>query len=374
MWLAMQVTFVLPGFSAIPVGGFGVVYEYANQLTSLGNEVTIIHPRAWLADAGRFARVRSNARAALRSILRPIPADARPAWFALDERVRSRVVSRLDSEQLPDGQVVVATSWETAAPVARLSRRKGLGFYLIQHHEHWAGPAGAVDATWRLPLHKIVISRWLLDVAHTLDPSGHVDYVPNGIDGRKYRVTRPIEDRAPRRVGMLYHTAKWKGTRDGIDALTLARKRFPTLECILFGTARPPQLPAWCSYVRSPNGDSLVDLYNTLAIFLHPSWTEGWPLPPAEAMACGCALVAAANGGVLDYAVDGMNAAMAPVQDPVRLAAALSTLLVNDAERRRIAFAGVETARSLNWDLAASRLEAVLQDGLADGGLPTTRA
>ena len=37
----------------------------------------------------------------------------------------------------------------------------GRRFYLIQHFEDWSGDRDQVLRTWRLPMHKIVISRWL---------------------------------------------------------------------------------------------------------------------------------------------------------------------------------------------------------------------
>ena len=45
----MRITFVLPVFPRGPIGGFRVVYEYANRLTALGCEVTVVHER-WKGD------------------------------------------------------------------------------------------------------------------------------------------------------------------------------------------------------------------------------------------------------------------------------------------------------------------------------------
>ncbi len=40
----MKITFILPGPGCTPVGGYKVIYEYANRLAKLGNEVTVVHP------------------------------------------------------------------------------------------------------------------------------------------------------------------------------------------------------------------------------------------------------------------------------------------------------------------------------------------
>ena len=56
----------------------------------------------------------------------------------------------------------MATWWETAEWVARYPASKGAKAYFIQHHEvHEGLPADRVNATWRLPMHKIVIANWL---------------------------------------------------------------------------------------------------------------------------------------------------------------------------------------------------------------------
>ena len=38
----MKISFVLPGVSRIPVGGFKMAFEYANRLSNRGHEVTLI--------------------------------------------------------------------------------------------------------------------------------------------------------------------------------------------------------------------------------------------------------------------------------------------------------------------------------------------
>ena len=66
---------------------------------------------------------------------------------------------------LPDADIVIATWWETAEWVNALSPAKGRKVYFIQHHEVFSYlPVERSRATYRLPLHKIVISRWLKDL------------------------------------------------------------------------------------------------------------------------------------------------------------------------------------------------------------------
>jgi L-malate glycosyltransferase len=351
----VRVTFVLPSYEPRPNGGFKVVYEYANRLAAGGHAVTVVHP--WTGPGPRgstFGRLKR-----LRFYLR---ARTGVPWFGLAPEVDYRLVPRLDADALPEGDAIVATGWRTAEPVANAGPVHGAGFYLIQSFETWDGPEREVEASWKLPLHKVVIARWLEALSASFGEAGRTTYVPNAIDPREFFVTEPVANRRGR-VGMLWHHWSYKGAADGLEAIERARERVPALEAVVFGTRkRPAELPDWVEYVRSPVGEELRQLYNSLSIFLHPSRIEGWPLPPAEAMACGCALVAAANEGVRDYAVDGESAALAPIGDPVALGDQLASVLVDRERRERLAEGGRRAITQFSWERSVSLLEQALRD------------
>lgn len=361
----MRITFVLPLYLKHPAGGFKVVYEYANRLQARGHQVTLVHPREvepqtrW---AEQFKEQLWPYRVKLRD-RRLVP------WFKLHEEIHVKLVTDLREQFIPPGDAIVATAYNTAPWVASYAADKGRKFYLIQHYETWDGAQAEVERTWRLPLHKIVIAKWLRQLAQNFGEAARVTYIPNGLDFTHFKITTRLATR-PLRVGMLAHPEfAWKGTADGLAALELARQQVPELQVILFGThPRPADLPAWIEYLQKPNAEQLLALYNSCAVFLHPSWAEGWPLPPAEALACGCALVAAANPGVLDYAEDGVTALTAPIQQPAALAQALLAVLKNADLRLRLAEAGHAQIQQYTWERATLAFEAALQTA------PTMRA
>lgn len=360
----LRITFVLPQLRVRPIGGFRVIYEYASHLSARGHRVSLVHPtrlsQATVVD--QFMR-RSEWRA---RIARLRSAAAVP-WFEFPPGVDVRVVRRLTPQALPDADLVFATSWRTARYVAAATPAKGGKLYFIQHHETWDGPRDAVDATWRLPMHKVVISKWLAEIAARMGESERTTYIPNGMDFDQFASVTPYAQREPHRVGMLTHSKVWKGTSDGIAALEDVRERIPDLRVTLFGTGgRPPRAPAWMEYRENVTGDSLRALYNELAVFLHPSWAEGWPLPPAEAMACGCALVATDNPGVLDYISHERTAIVAPRRDPLALASALRRVLGDRALRESIAAAGHDSIQRYTWERATNSLERLLRTVAAE--------
>ncbi len=344
-----------------PSGGFKVVYEYANRLQSRGHSVTVIHPRniPGVAPAGNdpVQIVKSRLwKYKLRLKHRPLV-----PWFEIDPGVRLSLTPDLRERFIPDADAIVATAFQTSFPVAGYSGRKGRKFYLIQSYETWHGEQEEVNRSLRLPLDKIAISRWLLELARKFDQAGRVSYIPIGLDLAHFRITKPLRERDRPRVGMLSHPSEIKGTRDGLKALELARARIPGLQAVLFGTTpRGIEIPAWVEYIRLPSQPELVEIYNSCRVFLHPSWIEGWGLPAAEAMACGCALVATANGGVFEFAIDGEDALLAPIRSPERLAERLIEVLSDDDLRVRLARAGHGEIQKFTWDRAVDSLEKLL--------------
>src|SRR5947208_2970947 len=101
----MRTTFILPGHFTEPIGGVKTVYEYANELVSLGHDVTIVHPKALSAprSAGEWFRART-----WRLKTQLLHGGTVP-WFDVDPRVDLKMTSDLRSQHVPDADAVVAT-------------------------------------------------------------------------------------------------------------------------------------------------------------------------------------------------------------------------------------------------------------------------
>ena len=159
-------------------------------------------------------------------------------WKELDPRVELQHVETLDERHVPDADVLVATFWPTASVAQRLAGHRGQPCYLIQHYEEWAGTKDDVDASWRAPMPKIFVSKWLRDRALDIGLEDHgVHHAPNAIDHEVFRTTTPIEGR-DKHVAMLYSQAEWKGAADGLAALESARRRVTPIygrRCTAYG-------------------------------------------------------------------------------------------------------------------------------------------
>ncbi len=365
----LRITFILPAYYRTPIGGYRIVYEYADFLASRGHAVTIIFPRRQReagADASWLEPVKKRLWG-LKTRFRNRPL---VPWHSLHPNVRLRLVPDLSDRHIGDGDVVVATAWSTAPPVAALAQAKGSKFYLIQSHETWAGPEAEVDATWRLPLHKIVVSKWLQAVGERLEATG-IRHITNGIDLRRFRITTPPGQR-PLSIVTLNHAHEIKGVPDALAALTRYHERCPAVPVSMFGAIpRGADIPGWITYVANPTQDDLVEqVYNTHAIYLGASLQEGWGLPPAEAMACGCAFVGTDIGGFREFATHGDTALLSPPGDRDALFQNLVRLTQDDRLRSRIQQRGTAHIRQFTWATAGMAMEAYFQEHVTGTAIP----
>jgi glycosyltransferase involved in cell wall biosynthesis len=320
------------------------ILTYADRLAAGGHEITLVVPAG-----GRAAAWWRNARGRA------------PEWVP-GLRARIRWVARWSAPALPEGDAIVATAWQSAPLVAAAPARCGARFYLVQHYESlYHGDPAAVDATYRLPLTKIVISTWLRDVMRErFDSDAEVLVTP--VDPALFHrvVVEPPSSRP--RVLMLHHEYAWKGVADGMAAVMRVKPAVPGLRLVAFGVKRPRQSLPYDEFHANPPQRALAALYSGCDIYLCPSWDEGLGMPSMEAMACGAALVTYDNGGCRDYAHDGDTALVVPRRDVEALAAGLARLVTDPVLRARLAAAGAAHVRTaFDWPRAVARLEALLQ-------------
>jgi L-malate glycosyltransferase len=139
------------------------------------------------------------------------------------------------------------------------------------------------------------------------------------------------------------------------------RERHPDAGAVLFGTApRPDTLPAWIEYEALPSRSRLRELYNSCAVFLQASRSEGWGLPASEALLCGCALVTVENGGSREFARDGETALVVAPGDVAALSEGAGELLGDAARRQRLAARGAELLGEFTWERSVTELERAL--------------
>lgn len=353
----MKITFLLP-FAGL-TGGNKVVAIYALALQARGHEVTVVSvplpkpKRSWAK------------RIKLGLGLEKPPAERPLApWFdALGGNHRVLETFRIpDTNDVPDGDVVIATWWETAEWTAALPPEKGRKFYLLQGYEMFPYlPLDRVAATFQLPLHKIAVSEFVRNEVIRNHDVEDISLLPNAADVETFQV--PPRDRNPSLcVGFLYSETKIKNVGRALETLELAKAADPDLRAIAFGTE--PQIPGlplpdWVEYHRNPAQEDLPHLYAQADVWLFTSDSEGFGLPILEAMACRTPVLAT-DAGAAPQILTEQNGRLLP-KDPAAFAQAIAEIAAMPAEDwRTMSDAARATAEGYTWEDATERLLDIL--------------
>lgn len=359
----MRIVFVEPGASPKPVGGTRVIYEQANRLAERGHDVTVIHP-VKLEPARKAAK-------ALRLWVRYQSwrgsGKWKPSrWMRVDPRVRMLWTPDLATERFPTADVVIATTWNTVAPILALPRDRGRRVFYAQHWDFGFGPEEGIKAAWAGADHRIVINHKADEASKAI---GFASVrVPNGLDPTAFGLDTPLALRDPTHVAMLYHPASHKGGADGLKALAIAKQSAPGLTAELFGGTEPPALPDWIAYRSGLTDVELRALYNRASIFISASANEGWGLAPCEAGFCGCAIAVSDNFGHREFAVDGETALVSPAGDVEILAANIIRLTKDAALRERLNDRLRRKLHEFTWARSSALFEQALRDFTGGGG------
>lgn len=195
--------------------------------------------------------------------------------------------------------------------------------------------------------------------AHGIGREGNTGVVHNGLD---HILRAPADTGALQRLGLLpgqYALGFASAQCHKNTALLLDAWRDPRLSAItlaLVGKDLPDgTAPGANVRLLGPLDDaSLRALYAGCLVFLFPSTTEGFGLPPGEAMLCGAPTVVS-DAGALPEIYEGA-ARLLPHDAPHVWAEAVLELKADPEVRRALAKAGEARASTLTWERAATHL------------------
>ena len=355
----MKVTFIMA--AADLSGGNRVISIYADRLQKRGHEVTVV-ARPWKKHS-----VKSKAMAWLRS--QPIPKNVKkwPTHFDHLTNINFKWIETfrpITADDVPDADVVIATWWETAEWVAKFPASKGAKAYFLQHYEAHPGQnAARVDATWRLPLHKIIIAKWLVEMAETRFDDTDYSYVPNAVDTLQFNAP-PREKHTVPTVGVMYSAVNFKGCDVSLRAFELAKDRISNLRLVAFGNRDPipdMPLPPGTDYTKQPAQDKIKNIYSKCDVWLFASRSEGFGLPLLEAMACRTPVIATPTGAAPELTAPG-GGVLVPIEDPRTMAKEIERIVrLPSAQWKTMSETAYKTATQYSWDDATNLFEAALK-------------
>jgi glycosyltransferase involved in cell wall biosynthesis len=121
----------------------------------------------------------------------------------------------------------------------------------------------------------------------------------------------------------------------------------------VYGSAQDP-LPAFVKHLGYVADEELNALYRHAACFVYPSRYEGFGLPPVEALALGCPVIASRLPAVVEACGDAVM--YVSPDDPRELAALLERITTEPALRDSLRAKGNARTAQLTWRATAVKL------------------
>jgi glycosyltransferase involved in cell wall biosynthesis len=363
---SMRITFVLPNIDLS--GGVKVVADYAKGLQARGHDVLVVtrphaEPPLW-----------EKLKAVIKG--RPVPRKYQSATHFDAGGVRVHVLSDsrpVRDDDLPDADVVVATWWETAEWVWRLKASKGVKAYLIQGDETLWAPEDPcwvrrVSETWRLEMHRIVVSDWISERMAARVGKLAMDVILNGVDVEHFSAPARGKNAEPT-VGLVFAPGRFKGMDIALKAFYIARRELGNLRLVAFGSSLASEelrLPEDAQFRQQPPQYEIPSLYASCDAWLFASRAEGFGLPVLEAMACGTPVIATPTGAAPLLLATG-GGMLVPHENPAAMAAAIvSVCRLSHDEWKVMSQLAVDEARRHPFAAALDQCEASLGRAMGD--------
>ncbi len=340
----MKIATILPGPSQKPIGGFKIIYQYCDLLIQSSQDVEVDF--YYILDKAKKDKIPLKTFLKAKYIQYINPNFWR--WFEFSSKKNISHIIGLDKDVLKNYDVIIATSLQTAYILKDLKLKVPV-IYFIQHFENWTLKDSLVYNSYKMGYNNIVVSKWLKDLV--LKSGAPVAlHLPNPVDDI-FDIHIQLESRPIKSILFMYHPRKWKGSTKALEALNIVKQQYDDVIVSCFSAYKKPKdFPHWIKYHHLPTRGKIMKLMNEHFIFLHTSYSEGYGLPPAEAMASGSCIVTTDCGGVNDFAIKDETAYIvsAPPK-PYEITNTIFDIFNNPEKARFLAKNGYKKIKQINW-------------------------
>lgn len=284
-------------------------------------------------------------------------------------RAEWRYVDHFGQLHADDYDFIVGTFWPTVRPAFDLDPEKAV--HLCQGFEgqfsYYQELREQIEATYRLPIPKLVVSRSLIEICNQFWPD--VTYIGQIVDEHFFRGSFPA-DNDPLRVLL---TGAWqidiKGVQEGYGAASHARwhgHRFDLIRVSPWIPSREEPSDTAAEFHVAISTSEMTKLVHSCDIFLAPNHhEEGFGLPAAEALAAGLPAILTRIPSFLSFADDQDFALFVEEGDAIQMGDCLIELLVDESARTKVRRQGRNVAEQFRAHNTARRLEEFFLSRLA---------
>jgi glycosyltransferase involved in cell wall biosynthesis len=179
-----------------------------------------------------------------------------------------------------------------------------------------------------------------------------VHIVPYGVDLERFKPSVPPSTEhfdvlfaglASIQKGVSYLAAAFKQFRHPHKRLTFAGRVSPEVRPLLAKHLKGEEVRFLGSLAQS----ELAKVMSASHVMVHPSVQEGLALVQAQALACGCPVIATTNTGAEEIFANGSGGFILPIRDASAIASALEALADDEILRLKMSQEGRERAQAM---------------------------
>lgn len=367
-----------------------IVAEYANELVSRGFMVYISYPVISFWDYHSWLAERISAKLPqwiapvyrtlkfwwyiLRVIIKTFAQSKSFGWqgsvlHTLDRRVRMNRMWRLPfAHTMPDADVMIVMQNYLIPRLLFLSKSKGriVGSIHMDYQAMIQDTDVASRNWWEQFLsidQKLNISRFAVSAAAKTSAEffgiAVTKIIHSGVNLKEFSPGRSSsENSEPLRVMLFCAIAPPKGQDFGCEVVRELKKIYSgkQVQFVSIGEVKIQWEDLFDENLGYLYGREYVNAYQGVDIFVYPALRDGFPAPPLEAMACGCALVTTAVQGVVEYGIHGENCLISDPGDVSGMVKNVQDLIEDALLRKRVSCNGLETVEKFSWKRSADSL------------------
>lgn len=320
-------------------GGSKIIFEHTNHLVERGHEVTIVchFPKPdWIEVKAKYIQV-----AFQDDITKGIPKNTDIIICTVADQLIECYLSKI-------------------APVVHFEQGD---IYIYEFEKCDFATQEYWKKTFSIPVPILAVSQGLANALYK-NFRRKAQILHNALDDRFFYPRLINETHAvPRILFVGSEQAEFKGIKDIFSALDIVKEQGLLFEAV-WVTPTPPVINFQGTLVVNPPQNELGEIYRSCDIYVSGSYYESFPLPPLEAMSCGCAVISTENVGVVEYGVHETNCLLTKIGDPQSIADEIIELIRNKEKTKQLVVAGYETAAQFKWENIIKNLESYLYSQL----------
>lgn len=318
----MKINIIIAGL--FKSGGMRAIFEYANMFTDMGHDVVVYRPIIPYKNGNEtyVIIIKKYIKRFLNFIFKN-----KEKLNYYTAKFEIRLVPFIHNIFIRNADATIATQWPTAFSIYKLNHSKGTKNYFIQGYETWSSDPAIVDKSYVLPLKRITTSKYLhillkekFNVQSKVIPIG-LDFTLFNNKNKKYNSVKNIT--------FIDSDNKVKDVESALYVVKEIEKAYNNVRFTAFGFKKYHEMPKFINFIENPNDEQIKNIYCDTDIFIFSSITDGFGLPPAEAMACKCAVVTTRVGAVPEYSENNVTAILVTPGDRQELLNGVRYLLDN---------------------------------------------